>query len=159
MSLHSFSQHSDTTRAHSPHKASILSAIIPGAGQVYNKKYWKVPIIYASLATGIYFIADNKSKFNTYKDAYLVRSNGGIDAYYDIYNPSQLITIMDYYERNTDISYIITGAIYLLNIVDASVDAHLFEYDISDDLSLNWQPTFSMDSNGNSTFLILNMNF
>ena len=61
----------------SAHKSSILSAVIPGAGQVYNKKYWKVPIIYASLTASIYFIYDNHNKLNNYQDAYISRSNGG----------------------------------------------------------------------------------
>ena len=159
LSTETFCQQTDTTKFHSPRKASILSAIVPGAGQVYNKKYWKVPIIYASFATGIYFINDNQQKYNTYKNAFLSRSNGEIDDYYDVYNESQLITIMDYYERNRDVSYIITAAIYVLNIVDASVDAHLFHYDINEDLSLEWQPTIYVDTYGNKTLFSLKMNF
>ncbi|MEC8610970.1 MAG: DUF5683 domain-containing protein, partial [Bacteroidota bacterium] len=114
---------------------------------------------YASFATGIYFINDNQQKYNTYKNAFLSRSNGEIDDYYDVYNESQLITIMDYYERNRDVSYIITAAIYVLNIVDASVDAHLFHYDINEDLSLEWQPTIYVDTYGNKTLFSLKMNF
>lgn len=159
LSTETFCQQTDTTKFHSPRKASILSAIVPGAGQVYNKKYWKVPIIYASFATGIYFINDNQQKYNTYKNAFLSRSNGEIDDYYDVYNESQLITIMDYYERNRDVSYIITAAIYVLNIVDASVDAHLFHYDINEDLSFEWQPTIYVDTYGNKTLFSLKMNF
>ena len=62
------------------------------------------------------------------------------DEYFNIYNNSQLITIIDYYQRNRDFSYIITSAIYLLNIIDASVDAHLFDFDISENLSFNASP-------------------
>jgi len=145
--------------AKSAHKASILSAVIPGAGQVYNKKYWKVPIIYASLATSIYFIKDNQSKLKTYQDAYITRTNGGADDYIDIYNDSQLLTIADYYERNRDVSYIIAAAVYLLNIVDASVDAHLFDFDISEDLSLKTTPRIVDTPTGKTTVLSLKMNF
>lgn len=154
---HSQSNESKTIK--SAHKASILSAVVPGAGQVYNKKYWKVPIIYASLATSIYFIKDNQNKLTTYHDAYITRSNGGTDDYIDIYNNSQLLTIVDYYERNRDVSYIIAGAIYLLNIVDASVDAHLFDFDISEDLSLNTTPKIIDTPIGKTTVLSLKMNF
>jgi hypothetical protein len=154
---HSQSNESKTNK--SAHKASILSAVVPGAGQVYNKKYWKVPIIYASLATSIYFIKDNQNKLTTYQDAYITRSNGGTDDYIDIYNNSQLLTIVDYYERNRDVSYIIAGAIYLLNIVDASVDAHLFDFDISEDLSLNTTPKIINTPIGKTTVLSLKMNF
>ena len=154
-----FAQKSDEPKIHSAHKASVLSTIIPGAGQVYNKKYWKVPIIYASLATSIYFINENQNKFNTYKDAYLQRENGGIDDYYELYNNSQLITIMDYYQRNRDVSYIITAAVYLLNIVDASVDAHLLDFDVSDDLTLSYSPSFINTPYGKNTSLSLKMNF
>ena len=143
----------------SAHKASILSAVIPGAGQVYNKKYWKVPIIYASLTTSIYFIYDNQNKLTNYQDAYISRSNGGTDEYNDVYNDSQLLTIVDYYERNRDVSYIITAAIYLLNIVDASVDAHLFDFDISEDLSLETSPQIINTPNGKTPILSLKMNF
>ena len=143
----------------SAHKASILSAVIPGAGQVYNKKYWKVPIIYTSLSTSIYFIYDNQNKLTNYQDAYISRSNGGTDEYIDVYSDSQLLTIVDYYERNRDVSYIITAAIYLLNIVDASVDAHMFDFDISEDLSLKTSPQIINTPNGKTPILSLKMNF
>ena len=143
----------------SAHKASILSAVFPGAGQVYNKKYWKVPIIYASLTTSIYFIYDNQNKLTNYQDAYISRSNGGTDEYIDVYNDSQLLTIIDYYERNRDISYIITAVIYLLNIVDASVDAHLFDFDISEDLSIETKPQMINTPQGKTQALSIKMNF
>lgn len=152
-------QKSESPKIHSAHKASVLSTIIPGAGQVYNKKYWKVPIIYASLATSIYFINENQNKYTTYKNAYLQRLNGEVDDYSELYNNSQLITIMDYYERNRDVSYIITAAIYLLNIVDASVDAHLLDFDVSDELNLSYAPSFINTPHGKNTSLSLKMNF
>ena len=158
-SLIAHSQSNDTKAIKSAHKASILSAVIPGAGQVYNKKYWKVPIIYASLATSIYFIKDNQSKLKTYQDAYITRTNGGADDYIHIYNDSQLLTIADYYERNRDVSYIIATAVYLLNIVDASVDAHLFDFDISEDLSLKTTTRIVDTPTGKTTVLSLKMNF
>lgn len=159
LSTSGFCQQADTNQFHSARRASILSAILPGAGQVYNKKYWKVPVIYASFAAGIYFINENQTKLDSYKNAYITRTNGGIDDYYEVYDSNQLITIMDYYERNRDISYIITSAIYLLNIVDASVDAHLFHYEINEDLSLEWHPSIHSDRDGGKALLTLKMNF
>ena len=132
---------------------------LKSAGQIYNEKYWIVPIIYASLSTSIYFIFDNQNKLKAYQNAYISRSNGGIDDYIDIYNDSQLLTIVDYYERNRDVSYIITAAIYLLNIVDASVDSHMFDFDISEDLSLETYPNIINTPNGKTPILSLKMNF
>jgi len=142
----------------SPKKAALFS-LIPGGGQIYTKKYWKVPIIYSALATSIYFINENQNKYTTYKNAYLQRINGEVDDYSELYNNSQLITIMDYYERNRDVSYIITAAIYLLNIVDASVDAHLLDFDVSDELTLSYAPSFINTPHGKNTSLSLKMNF
>lgn len=159
ISLNSLAQNKSNTSFQSAQKASILSAVVPGSGQIYNKKYWKVPIIYASLATSVYFIYDNNNKFELYKNAYIKREQGEIDDYLNTYNNNQLITIMDYYQRNRDVSYIITAAIYLLNIVDASVDAHLFDFDISEDLSINYQPSIIKSPKVNTLALSLKMNF
>ena len=141
-SLTCFGQSTEYKSLKSAHKASILSSII-----------------YASLSPSIYFIYDNQNKLKTYQNAYISRSNGGIDDYIDIYNDSQLLTIVDYYERNRDVSYIITAAIYLLNIVDASVDSHMFDFDISEDLSLETYPNIINTPNGKTPILSLKMNF
>ena len=146
-------------KEHSPHKASIYSAIMPGAGQVYNKKYWKIPIVYAALGSTIYFTYDNGQKYKQYRDAFLVRKEGKIDEYDGVYSDSQLITIMGYYERNKELSIIMTVAVYILNIVDASVDAHLFDFDVSEDLSLNTTPKLIQTQSGYQPTLSLQMNF
>ena len=154
-----FTQSIKDNKIKSATKASILSIILPGSGQIYNKKYWKVPIIYSSLATSIYFICDNQKKLTNYENAYNDRFNGRIDDYIDIYNNTQLISIIDYYERNRDISMMITAAIYLLNIVDASVDAHLFDFDVSEDLSIETKPEIINTPNGKTKALSIKMNF
>ena len=146
-------------KKHSPHKASVYSAILPGGGQVYNKKYWKVPIVYAAIGSAAYFTYDNGTKYNQYRDAFLIRKNGGTDKYDGIYNDSQLITIMDYYERNREISFIITAAVYILNIVDASVDAHLLDFDVSENLSLITTTKLMENKTGYQPILSLQMNF
>lgn len=149
----------NTPKEHSPHKASVYSAILPGAGQVYNKKYWKVPIVYAALGSAVYFTYDNQQNYNQYRDAFLLRQDGGTDEYEGIYTDSQLITIMEYYERNKELSIIMGAAIYILNIVDASVDAHLFDFDVSEDLSLNTTPKLMQTQSGYQPTLSLQMNF
>ena len=159
MSLTGFTQSIKDNKIKSAKKASILSIILPGSGQIYNKKYWKVPIIYSSLATSIYFICENQKKLTNYENAYIDRVNGRTDDYIDVYNNTQLISIIDYYERNRDISMMITAAIYLLNIVDASVDAHLFDFDVSEDLSIETKPEIVNTPNGKTKVLSIKMNF
>lgn len=129
---------------HSPRKAAIMSAILPGAGQVYNKKYWKLPIIYAGAAGLVYSFQFNQSHYLKYRNAYKYRIDGDastIDNYVGIYSDDNLNTLQKYYHRYRDLTVIGFAALYALNVIDASVDAHLFTFDVSDDLSLNVQPT------------------
>ena len=142
---------------HSPKKATIYSAILPGLGQAYNRKYWKIPIIYVGFGTFGYFVGWNNRNYSTYKQAYSDLTDGDpntnsylkIDAskYYDLDNPTDfnnfktgLSKQSEYFRRNRDLLIICMVGFYGLNIIDASVDAHLFDFDISEDLSLNWQP-------------------
>lgn len=130
---------------HSPRKAALFSTILPGAGQAYNKKYWKMPIIYAGFAGLGYAIQFNQSRYTKYRDAYKYRIDGDvstIDDYTNIYTDENLNTLQQYYHRFRDLSIVGAVALYVLNIVDASVDAHLYTFDVSDNLSLNIQPSF-----------------
>ena len=131
-----------------PKKAAIYSSIIPGAGQIYTKKYWKIPIIYAGLATSAYYINHNHKSYKTYKQTYLDRLDGVlIDEYTDVYTDSELVTLTEYYRRNTEISALLFTLTYVLNIVDASVNAHLFNYNVSEDISMEIKPVyFSRDN-------------
>ncbi|MBT6699995.1 MAG: hypothetical protein HOB15_06255, partial [Flavobacteriales bacterium] len=122
----------------SPKKAAIYSAVIPGAGQIYTKKYWKVPIIYGGLVTSAYFINDNNNQYKEYREAALLSYETGEDQLG--YTYSELITLKDHYKRNREISYFSFVGVYILNIIDASVNAHLFHFDVSDDISLNIRP-------------------
>ena len=121
----------------SPKKAAILS-IIPGAGQFYTEKYWKIPIIYSALITSAYYINDNNDQYKMYKNTYLNRMNGHNDNLN--YTNSELIILKDYYKRNREISIMLFSLTYLLNIIDASVNAHLFEYEVNEDISLKLEP-------------------
>jgi hypothetical protein len=131
-------------KPHSIRRAALYSAALPGLGQVYNRKAWKVPIIYAGFGVLGYFIATNNNEYQLYKEAYVYTANGDssfIDnPYVGRYNQDQLQRGMDYYRRNRDLSIIITSLWYVLNILEAYVDAHFFDYDISEDLSLKVSP-------------------
>jgi len=121
----------------SPKKAAFLS-LIPGGGQIYTKKYWKVPIIYSALATSGFYIHENNKNYKYYRETYLNRINGISDN--TEYTNSELITLKDYYKRNREISIMLFSLAYILNIVDASVNAHLFQYDIDENISLKIEP-------------------
>jgi hypothetical protein len=124
-----------------PRTATLLSAIVPGLGQIYNKKYWKLPLIYGAGSAMIYAINYNQTKYQKFRDAY----NSGkpeqtylIDGYE--YNYDQLPYGRDFYRGYRDLSVFGFAAVYLLNVIDAMVDAYLTRFDVSDDLSLKIQP-------------------
>lgn len=125
-------------------KATTLSTICPGAGQIYNKSYWKVPIVLGGIATMGYVINFNNRGLERFKLAYDLVTDGDpntIDEFNGRYTADYLKKLRDNYRRNRDLCIIITAGLYLLNIIDAHVDAHMKEYDISDDLSMNLEPT------------------
>ena len=125
---------------HSPKKATLMSAVLPGLGQIYNRKTWKVPIIYVGLGGFTYMAIRNQSTFNSFKQAYIDRSNGDIDEYYGTYTDQGLLNEMDAYRRNRDLNLLGDLLIYILQIVDANVDANLFDFDVSNDLSFRIEP-------------------
>lgn len=122
-------------------KATTLAMICPGAGQLYNKCYWKVPIVVGAFATMGYVIDWNARGYKRYRTAYNQVVNGQPDEFEGRYSADYLKNMKDNFRRNRDLCIILTGALYLLNIVDAHVDAHLKDYDISDDLSVRLEPT------------------
>jgi hypothetical protein len=132
-------------------RAALYSAIIPGLGQAYNKKYWKIPIIYAggiALVLGIQF---NDHYYHVFQTAYKYRVDGDsttVDDYVNIYpDPNSLLIRRDYYRRSRDLLYIIAGIVYVANIIDAYVDAQLSNFDVSDNLSLRAQPILDFTRN------------
>ena len=130
-----------------------MLSLVPGVGQAYTKKYWKIPIIYSALLASGYYINDNNSKYVLYRDTYLNRMDGIND---DLnYTDSQLITLKDFYKRNREISIMLFSLSYILNIIDASVNAHLFEYEVSEDISFKIEPI--MIQNNYYSFLKLNI--
>ncbi|MEG1556018.1 MAG: DUF5683 domain-containing protein [Bacteroidales bacterium] len=139
-------------KKHNPVIASCLS-LIPGAGQIYNKKWWKVPIIYAGLGVAGYFVYDFAHQCNLFKNEFIYRYKGEIaklNPDFAIYDDENLLALRNDYRRNMEISIAAVIIIYMLNIIDATVDAHLFYFDISDDLSLSIQPVINNDLLRNS---------
>lgn len=125
---------------HSPKKATIYSAVLPGLGQAYNKKYWKMPVIYVGIGAFTYLAIQNQSEFSRYKSAYLLRQDGELDEFDGIYNNQALLDFMDQYRKTRDLCFIGIIVVYAIQIVDANVDANLFNFDINDDLSLRVFP-------------------
>jgi hypothetical protein len=126
----------------SPARATIYSAILPGLGQVYNGKYWKVPIIYSAFAGIIFMAGENNYKYNQFKTQYKKSLAGETldEPYASNYTQESLLQRKDYYKRNRDFQIILGALAYLLNILDANVDAHLMDYDINPDLTLQVKP-------------------
>ena len=119
-----------------PAKAAFYSAILPGLGQAYNKKYWKIPIVYAAIGTGVYAYIWNNKKYNSYRNAYKQRLAGSEDQY-PFLDDARLIQGQKVFQKNRDLSAIITVALYILNIVEANVDAHLIQFNVNDNLTFH----------------------
>lgn len=138
-------QKNDTLKIkHSPTKAAILSAIIPGSGQLYNKKYWKIPVVYSGLTFLGYITYNYHKKYILFKDSYkelYTANQGGVVIIEDNqYTLDGLILMQNYYHRRRDLFGLLTFGWYFLNIIDATVDAYLFDYDISEKLTLKCYP-------------------
>jgi hypothetical protein len=132
-------------RAHSPNKATFYSAILPGLGQIYNEMYWKVPLIYAGIGSLVYYTNYNNFVYNKYKDAYDIqlridKGEDGLESKYPTYSADNLKRLKDNWRRNRDLCIIGIGIFYVAQIIDADVDAHLFDYDMSEDLSMRVEP-------------------
>ena len=163
-------------------KATTLACICPGAGQIYNRSYWKVPfVVGGGFAAMVYCIDWNNRGYQRFKKAYSLRAaydealanynsdpelyprpEGSTDEFRGRYAASFLKNLRDNYRRNRDLCIIVTAGIYLLQIVDAHVDAHLKDYDISDDLSMSIEPkidyTYVPTAGGNRPIYGFNIN-
>ena len=156
-------------------RATTLATICPGAGQIYNKSYWRVPIVVGGFATTIYCIDWNNRGYQRFKKAYRLKAdydanpqlypNGSPDEFAGRYNTSFLKNLRNSYRRNRDLCIILTAGLYILQAVDAHVDAHLRSYDISKDLSVSLTPAIGYSYNrmaplsGGGTTLGMNLNF
>lgn len=143
-------------------KATTLAMICPGAGQVFNQSYWRVPIVIGGFATTIYCIDWNNRGFQRFKKAYRLKAdydanpdlypNGSLDEFGGRYSATFLKNLRNSYRRNRDLCIILTAGLYILQIVDAHVDAHLRDYDISKDLSVSLSPVVGYSYNRMSPY-------
>ena len=159
---------SDTSvkkRAYNPRVAALRSAILPGLGQIYNKKYWKLPIVYGALGiTGGVFVFNLKN-YKDLKQAYIGKYNARVNHDSTEYKKirTELLPLSeeslrfnrDQFRRNLDYSVLVFLLLWGLNVVDASVDAHLKSFDVSPDLSLQIRPGRSEMAGTNGLSLVL----
>jgi len=139
----------DTT--HSVKKAVIFSAVVPGSGQIYNhlampkgqkKAYWKVPLIYAGLGTATYFLIQNNTLKNDLRSEYESRIAGNLPSDQFLqYDDDGLLQLYAIHRTRRDLSLLALGVVYLLNVVDAGVEAHFVNFDVGDNLTVSMQPT------------------
>ncbi|MCL6265388.1 DUF5683 domain-containing protein [Flagellimonas myxillae] len=136
-----------------PSKAAFYSAIFPGLGQIYNKRYWKAPLVWGAIGTGIYAYSFNNTEYNRARDAFKRRRVGLEDEFFDITGDGEgpdisLEALQDAQEstqRDRDLALLITIALYALNIIDANVDSHLKQYNVDDDLVIDFQPYLDLN--------------
>lgn len=180
----------DTTKIHSPRRALIYSAVLPGLGQAYNKKYWKVPLVYAAIGSSLSVALWNNKYYKKYRDGYIdwvsylefknqepnsklpidrpknERYRILLDRNFDRFTTTQdnlfhdiLKDRRDNFKRDRDLWYIITTGFYILNIIDAVVDAHLLNFDVSEDLSVSIKPSIQQQWNTNDPNLGITIAF
>jgi len=131
----------DTESDSNPKRAVLYSAILPGLGQVYNKKYWKVPIVYGAMGTALFLADHNNKNYQTFLNAYIAETDDDtltVSAFPD--RLDDIIFFKKKYKRDRDLALIVTGVLYVFNLVDASVDSHFTDYDVGDDLSFHIEP-------------------
>lgn len=142
-----------------PAKAAFYSAILPGLGQAYNKKYWKIPIVYGAIGVSLYYYIDSNQKYHQYRDAYKRRLEGFTDDEFSYLDEDRLISAQKFYQRNRDLSALFVVGFYVLNIIDANVDAALIQFNVNENLSMRpniYLNDVTMKSNVGLTF---NYNF
>ena len=126
----------------SPSKAAFYSAVLPGLGQIYNKKYWKAPIVWGAMGTSIYFYVTNNQEYDRYRTAFKIREAGLQDEFTNddgsvIISRNGLISAQKSLKKNRDLSLLTTVLLYVLQIVEASVNAHLLQFNTNDNISLS----------------------
>ncbi len=137
-----------------PSKAAFYSAIFPGLGQIYNKRYWKAPIVWGAIGVGVYNYSINNTDYNRFRDAFKRRRAGFTDdEFFDINNDNTgpdvsdtaLQDAQENLQRNRDLWLVITIGFYALNIIDANVDAHLKQYNVSEKLAYSFKPYMDLN--------------
>lgn len=140
-----------------PKKAGLYSFLVPGLGQLYNRQYWKIPLVYVGLGVAGYFFIDNLNNYQSYRKAYIGRINNPYytDKYVGLYSTTQLQQLQNDYKKYLDLTVLFSAIGYALQIMDAVTSAHLKNFDISRDISLRMKPVATQTGIG----LGLVMNF
>ena len=129
---------------HKPNKATFMSSLVPGLGQYYNQKYWKIPIIYGGFTGLIYYASYNNYVYKKYRREYKWATDDD-DRTVSQYPAANTERLKDTWRRYRDICFIGIGALYLLQVIDANVDAHFFDFTIDKDLSIKADPMIMPD--------------
>jgi len=146
----------------SPSRAAFYSAILPGLGQAYNKKYWKIPIVYGALGTGVFFYKRNNDNYNRARTAFKLMGAGKpheFDGVGDhiLLSENALIRAQKAYKKDRDLSLLVTVGLYILQILEASTNAHLLQHNVDDNIS--FEPTIIKDFNSNKNIVGASLNF
>jgi len=127
-----------------PKRATILAVALPGAGQVYNKKYWKLPILYGGFVALAYAFDFNHQEYRFYRTQYIAATDGDSTTVPSIFGNADFFkSNRNFYKKNRDLAVIGAFGLYALQIIDAHVDAHLANFRISEDMELSIKPSFS----------------
>lgn len=155
------SSYRKTLKEFNPHKATIRSAIFPGWGQIYNKKYWKVPLVWGAVGTTVGVFLYNVKTYNALKQAYILLSDkdstndNQVDSRFNNLSPNAIKIYRNSFRQNVDYSVLFFLLFWGLNVVDATVDAHLKAFDVNDDLSLHFKAGYSELANTTGITLAL----
>jgi len=139
-----------------PARAAFYAASLPGLGQIYNKDYWKLPLVYGALGTGVFVAVDSDREFQRFRTAFKQRLAGRIDEFTEvdpvtgatteIFSEDALIRGQDIFRRRKELAILVTAGLYVLQIIEANVDAHLSQYDVDEDLT--FAPDIRLDDLG-----------
>ena len=155
-------ENSSAYDALSPSKAAFYSAILPGLGQAYNKKYWKIPFVYAALGSGVYIYTLNNDNYHRARTAFKLRENGKIDEFDGLNgNPylseDALISAQKGYKKDKDLALLVTAGLYILQIIEASTNAHLIQHNVDNALTI--KPQLIKNTMNNRTIVGAQINF
>ncbi len=128
-----------------PSKAAFYSALFPGLGQIYNKRYWKVPIVWGAIGWGAFQFIDTNNRYNLFRDAFKERRAGFTNEVFDRFSDEALQDAQERLQRDRDLWLVVTIGFYALNIIDANVDAHLKQYNVDEQLGYEIKPYFDLN--------------
>lgn len=146
----------------SPSKAAFYSAILPGLGQAYNKKYWKIPFVYATLGIPVYFYSTNNTNYNRARNAFKLLKAGKPHEFDGVggnilLSKDALIRAQKSYKKDRDLSILVTAGLYVLQIIEASTNAHLLQHNVDNRLTIN--PKLIKNTINNKTIVGAQINF